>query len=162
MHSLDHRGIDKGTCRDDARFRSPSRDPRGTPPRSTKSRAGSTVDPAKGLHAAEVKERAAKYGQNELAAKKKESGWQSFVRQYNDVMQMVLFGAAIVNQIFTQEISTTLVLVGLTVFNAVLGMNQEAKAEASLAALQQMMQQHRPRATRRQRDRGRRERVGTR
>ena len=43
------------------------------------------------------------------------------------------------NQIFTQEISTTLVLVGLTVFNAVLGMRQEAKAEASLAALEKMM-----------------------
>ena len=74
-----------------------------------------------------------------LAAKKKESGWQAFLRQYRDVMQMVLLGAAIVNQVFTQEISTTLVLVGLTVFNAVLGMHQEAKAEASLAALQQMM-----------------------
>ena len=54
-------------------------------------------------------------------------------------MQLVLLGAAVVNQVFTQEISTTLVLLGLTVFNAVLGMNQEAKAEASLAALQQMM-----------------------
>ena len=74
-----------------------------------------------------------------LAAKKKESGWQAFLRQYRDFMQMVLLGAAVVNQIFTQEISTTLVLVGLTVFNAVLGMNQEAKAEASLAALQKMM-----------------------
>ena len=31
-----------------------------------------TVDPAKGLSAAEVKERAARYGANELAAKKKE------------------------------------------------------------------------------------------
>ena len=74
-----------------------------------------------------------------LAAKKKESGWQAFLRQYRDVMQLVLLGAAVVNQIFTQEISTTLVLVALTVFNAVLGMNQEAKAEASLAALQHMM-----------------------
>ena len=97
------------------------------------------VDPAKGLTAAEVQDRLARYGANVLAAKKKESGWQAFLRQYRDVMQMVLLGAAIVNQVFTQEISTTLVLLGLTVFNAVLGMNQEAKAEASLAALQQMM-----------------------
>ena len=74
-----------------------------------------------------------------LAAKKKESGWEAFLRQYRDIMQLVLLGAAVVNQIFTQEISTTLVLLGLTVFNAVLGMNQEAKAEASLAALQHMM-----------------------
>ena len=97
------------------------------------------VDPAQGLSSAEAAARLARHGANVLAAKKKESGWQAFLRQYRDVMQMVLLGAAVVNQIFTQEISTTLVLVGLTVFNAVLGMNQEAKAEASLAALQHMM-----------------------
>jgi Ca2+-transporting ATPase len=54
-------------------------------------------------------------------------------------MQLLLLGAAVVNQIFTQELGTTLVLIGLTVFNAVLGMNQESKAEASLAALEKMM-----------------------
>ena len=97
------------------------------------------VEPAQGLTAAEANARVAKFGANVLAAKKKESGLQAFVRQYRDVMQLVLLGAAIVNQVFTQEINTTLVLIGLTVFNAVLGMNQEAKAEASLAALQQMM-----------------------
>src|SRR6187402_378835 len=97
------------------------------------------VEPAQGLTAAEANARVAKFGANVLAAKKKESGWQAFVRQYNDVMQMVLLGAAIVNQVFTQEIPTTLVLIGLTVANAVMGMNQEAKAEASLTALQQMM-----------------------
>jgi P-type Ca2+ transporter type 2C len=97
------------------------------------------VDPAQGLSSAEAAARLARHGANVLAAKKEESGWQAFLRQYRDIMQMVLLGAAVVNQIFTQEISTTLVLVGLTVFNAVLGMNQEAKAEASLAALQDMM-----------------------
>jgi Ca2+-transporting ATPase len=93
------------------------------------------VDPAKGLSAAEAQARLQKHGPNQLAEKKKESGVQAFLRQYKDLMQIILLVAAAANQIFTGEIGTTLVLVGLTVFNAVLGLRGEAKAEASLAAL---------------------------
>ena len=97
------------------------------------------VDPAKGLTAAEAKQRQQKYGLNELAGKPKEPGWQAFLRQYRDFMQILLLVAAVVNQVVTQEWGTTLVLLFLTVFNAVLGLNQESKAEASLAALEKMM-----------------------
>jgi Ca2+-transporting ATPase len=93
------------------------------------------VDPAKGLSAAEAQQRLGKFGPNQLEEKKKEPGWQAFLRQYQDLMQFVLLGAAIINQVFTGEWGTTLVLVGLTVFNAILGLRGEAKAEASLAAL---------------------------
>ena len=61
------------------------------------------------------------------------------MRQYRDFMQILLVGAAVVNQVIVHELGTTLVLLGLTVFNAVLGMNQESKAEASLAALEKML-----------------------
>ncbi len=97
------------------------------------------VDPAKGLSAAEAQKRLQQYGPNKLAAKKKEPGWQAFLRQYKDFMQILLVAAAVINQIFTGELGTTLVLLLLTVFNAVMGRNQESKAEASLAALEQMM-----------------------
>ncbi|RPI23252.1 MAG: ATPase, partial [Chloroflexota bacterium] len=97
------------------------------------------VDYRKGLSAAEVQSRQQKYGQNVLAGKKKESAFQAFLRQYQDFMQIILVGAAIINQLVTREWGTTLVLLGLTVFNAVMGLNQESKAEASLAALQKMM-----------------------
>ncbi len=93
------------------------------------------VDPAKGLSASEAQQRLGQYGPNELAEKKQESGWQAFLRQYQDLMQLILLGAAVINQIFTGQWGTTLVLIGLTVFNAVLGLRGEAKAEASLAAL---------------------------
>ena len=93
------------------------------------------VDPSAGLSPAQVEERLESYGQNLLADKKKESGWQAFLRQYRDFMQIVLLGAAAINMIFTNEWATTWVLVGLTVFNAVLGLRGESKAEASLAAL---------------------------
>ncbi len=97
------------------------------------------VDPAKGLSSSEAQERLQKYGPNQLAAKQKESGLQAFLRQYRDFMQIILLAAAIINQIFTHAWGTTIVLVGLTVFNAVLGLNQESKAQASLAALQKML-----------------------
>ena len=97
------------------------------------------VDPEKGLSAAEAKGRLHKYGPNLLEEKKKKSGLQSFLEQYEDLMQFVLLGAAVINQIFTGEWGTTLVLVGLTIFNAILGMRGEAKAEASLAALASSM-----------------------
>ena len=97
------------------------------------------VDPAKGLSTAEAQQRLQKYGRNELAGKTKEPGWQAFLRQYKDFMQILLLGAAVVNLVVTGEWGTTLVLIVLTVFNAVLGLNQESKAEASLAALEKMM-----------------------
>jgi Ca2+-transporting ATPase len=97
------------------------------------------VDPAEGLSAAEAQQRLKQYGPNQLAEKKKEPGWQAFLRQYQDLMQFVLLGAAIINQVFTGEWETTLVLVGLTIFNAVLGLRGEAKAEESLAALADTM-----------------------
>jgi Ca2+-transporting ATPase len=97
------------------------------------------VDPAKGLSAAVAQQRLQQYGPNQLAEKKKEPGWQAFLRQYQDLMQIILLGAAIINQVFTGEWGTTLVLVGLTILNAVLGLRGEAKAEASLAALAETM-----------------------
>jgi Ca2+-transporting ATPase len=93
------------------------------------------VETARGLSAAEAQQRLGKYGPNELSEKKKEPGWQAFLRQYQDLMQLVLLGAAIINQIFTEDWGTTIMLIVLTIFNAVLALRGEAKAEASLAAL---------------------------
>jgi Ca2+-transporting ATPase len=54
-------------------------------------------------------------------------------------MQIILLGAAVVNALVTDDAGTTLLLAGLTVFNAVIGLRQEAKAEESVAALAEMM-----------------------
>ena len=97
------------------------------------------VVPQQGLTAAEATTRLNRYGHNRLAEKKKETGWQAFLRQYGDLMQIILLTAAVVNVVVTGVWSTTVVLVLLTVFNAVLGLRQESKAEASLAALSQTM-----------------------
>jgi P-type Ca2+ transporter type 2C len=97
------------------------------------------VDPAKGLSAAEAQARVQKYGPNQLAGKKKESGVQAFLRQYKDFMQIILVFAAVVSLVAVQQVSTFIVLLALTVFNAVLGLRQESKAQASLDALEKMM-----------------------
>ena len=97
------------------------------------------VVPEQGLSSAEAQSRLASHGRNELAAAKKEPGWRAFLRQYEDFMQIVLLVAAAVNLIVTVDVGTSLVLAGLTVFNAVVGLRQESKAEESVKALAQMM-----------------------
>ena len=69
------------------------------------------VDPTKGLSAAEAQQRLQQYGPNKLVDKKKESGWQAFLRQYQDFMQILLLVAALINIVFTGQWSTTIVLV---------------------------------------------------
>ncbi|WP_299923649.1 HAD-IC family P-type ATPase [uncultured Nocardioides sp.] len=97
------------------------------------------VDPARGLSGDEARVRLESYGANRLAGGKKEPGWRAFLRQYQDFMQVILLGAALVNQLVTGDTGTTVVLAGLTVFNAVIGLRQESKAEESVKALAQMM-----------------------
>jgi Ca2+-transporting ATPase len=97
------------------------------------------ADVAVGLSQAEAASRLRSHGANRLTASKKESGLEAFVRQYRDFMQIVLLAAAVINQVVTGEWGTTIVLAGLTLFNAVIGLRQEAKAEESVKALAQMM-----------------------
>jgi Ca2+-transporting ATPase len=97
------------------------------------------VDPERGLSVEEARGRFETTGPNRLAGAKKESGFRAFVRQYQDFMQIILLAAAVINALVTDEIGTTVLLVGLTVMNAVIGLRQEAKAEASVEALAQMM-----------------------
>src|SRR5262245_54988653 len=97
------------------------------------------VDPAVGLSAEEVARRQQRYGLNKLAEEAKEPGWKAFLRQYRDLMQLVLVGAAVVSIVALQDVSTGLVVFGLTVLNAVMGLNQEGKAAESVAALRQML-----------------------
>jgi Ca2+-transporting ATPase len=97
------------------------------------------VDRARGLTAAEVTARAGTYGSNRFAAGKVEPRWRAFLRQYADPMQVVLLVGGVVSLYPLKELETGIVLIFLTLFNAVLGLRQEGKAAAAVAALQQMM-----------------------
>jgi P-type Ca2+ transporter type 2C len=97
------------------------------------------VQPERGLSGEEARSRLQSHGPNRLAGAKKESGLQAFLRQYRDFMQLILLAAALINLVVTGDVGTSVVLAGLTVFNAVIGLRQEAKAEESVKALAQMM-----------------------
>jgi len=93
------------------------------------------VDLAQGLTTAEAQQRLQQHGPNKLAGKQKVPGWQAFLRQYKDFMQILLVATAVVSWLFTRELGTTILLIALTILNAVIGLRQESKAEAGLAAL---------------------------
>jgi Ca2+-transporting ATPase len=97
------------------------------------------VDPHAGLAPAEAQTRLEKYGPNAFTAGETEPRWKAFLRQYSDGMQIVLLAAGICSIWPLHELATGLVLLALTLFNAVLGLNQEGKANAAVAALQKMM-----------------------
>jgi Ca2+-transporting ATPase len=101
--------------------------------------AAQAVDPAKGLSSAEVEARRAKVGPNKFAEQQSEPRWQAFLRQYRDPMQVVLLVAGILSIVPVGQVSTGVMLILLTVINAYLGLSQEGKAAAAVAALQKMM-----------------------
>ncbi len=96
------------------------------------------VDEHSGLSSAEVASRAAQFGPNKFDAGKAEPRWRAFIRQFADLMQIVLLVAGVVS-LLLQEWETGIVLIVLTLLNAVLGLQQEGKAAAAVAALQKMM-----------------------
>ena len=96
------------------------------------------VDEQSGLSSAEAASRAERFGPNKFDAGTVEPRWRAFLRQYTDLMQIVLLAAGLVS-LLLQEWETGIVLLVLTLFNAVLGLQQEGKAAAAVAALQKMM-----------------------
>jgi P-type Ca2+ transporter type 2C len=97
------------------------------------------VDPNRGLSTEEAAKRRESFGLNKFAEEKKEPRWQAFLRQYRDPMQIVLLVAGIICLFIPHQALTGILLLVLTLLNAFLGLSQEGKAAASVAALQKMM-----------------------
>ncbi len=97
------------------------------------------VDPQRGLAASEVAARMERYGPNKFDEAKPEPRWRALLRQYHDMMQIVLLVVGIGSIWPLHEYGTGIVVLLLTVFNALLGLQQEGKAAAAVAALQKMM-----------------------
>jgi Ca2+-transporting ATPase len=96
------------------------------------------VDPATGLSGSRAAELLAAHGANALPQEKPKPGWRRFVEEYSSYMQLILVAAAIVSLVIGQW-STGILLLVLTVVNAVIGMRQEGKAESAMNALKSMM-----------------------
>ena len=96
------------------------------------------VDGRRGLSSAEAAARAQRSGPNKLAAGKAEPRWHAFGRQYHDPMQIGLLAAGIGSIYPLKQLGTGVLLILLTLFNAVMNLRQEGQAAASVAALQKM------------------------
>jgi Ca2+-transporting ATPase len=96
------------------------------------------VDPAVGLTAARAAELLTANGPNALPEEKPKPGWRRFLEEYRSYMQIILVAAAVVS-LLIKEWSTAILLVLLTILNAVVGMRQEGKAESAMNALKSMM-----------------------
>ena len=96
------------------------------------------VDPAAGLTTARAADRLRANGPNALPEEQPRPGWLRFLEQYRSYMQIILVAAAIVS-LFVAEWGTAVLLLVLTVLNAVIGLRQEGKAESAMNALKSMM-----------------------
>ena len=96
------------------------------------------VGPDAGLTAARAAELLSANGPNALPEEKPKPGWRRFADQYRSYMQIILVAAAVVS-LLIKEWGTAVVLLALTVLNAVVGMRQEGKAESAMNALKSMM-----------------------
>jgi P-type Ca2+ transporter type 2C len=97
------------------------------------------VEADRGLTGEEATERLARYGPNRFAEAKTESRWHAFLRQYQDPMQVVLLIAGVISIYPVKQAGTGIVILLLTLLNAALGLSQEGKAAAAVAALAKMM-----------------------
>ena len=91
-----------------------------------------------GLAGAEAAARLERTGSNVLPAEQPPSAIRRFLGQYTSYMQLILVGAAVVSMLI-QEWSTAVLLLAITLLNAVVGLRQEGKAESAMNALKSMM-----------------------
>lgn len=92
-----------------------------------------------GLTADQVTASREKHGLNELQENKKEPWIVKFLKQFADVLIIILLIAAIVSLIVDpHEWVESLVIFVVVMLNAILGVTQESKAEKSLEALKKM------------------------
>lgn len=96
-----------------------------------------------GITEDEAKERVLKYGKNKIEDKNKENIFIKFIKQFKDVMIIILIASAIVSAIVTMlngsnDYLDSIIIVTIVVVNAIMGTIQEAKAEKSIEALKQM------------------------
>lgn len=96
-----------------------------------------------GLTNEEAGIRLKQYGENKLEDKKKEGIITKFIKQFNDFMIIILIFAALISAVITKidgsnDYIDSIIIITIVVFNAIIGLMQEAKAEKSLEALKKM------------------------
>ena len=106
------------------------------------------TDEKQGLTSQMAAERLAQKGRNELAETdgKKSLFWR-FLAHFDDFMILLLLGGAVVSVVISRlsgenDVLDAVMILGIVVLNAVLGVFQESKAEKALEALKKMAAPH--------------------
>lgn len=106
------------------------------------------TDEKQGLTSQMAAERLAQKGRNELAETEgKKSLFWRFLAQFDDFMILLLLGAAVVSVVISRlsgenDVLDAVMILGIVVLNAALGLFQESKAEKALEALKKMAAPH--------------------
>ena len=90
-----------------------------------------------GLSDAEIKARQEKFGPNELTEAPPTSFWELLWGQINSFVIYMLLGAAIISALLG-DYTEAIAIMAIVVLNAVMGIIQESRAEAALAALKKL------------------------
>lgn len=106
----------------------------------------STQSSAEGLSTAEAEKRLLENGKNKLEEGKKDSLIVRFLKQLADPMIIILLVAAVVSGVLEvmahglslDAFTDSIIILAVVIFNAVLGVYQESKAEKAIEALQEM------------------------
>lgn len=93
---------------------------------------------SEGLLATEANKRRAVHDLNVLKTKSTNPAWRKYIRQYKDLMIVLLLASAFLS-LYLSDIQTALVLVVLVFFNTTLGFAQEYRAERTMQALEKLV-----------------------
>ncbi len=96
-----------------------------------------------GLGDKDVQIRQDEFGKNRIEEGKKESLLVKFLNQFKDFMIIILIIAAIISAVVsyiegTGDYFDSIIIIAIVVFNGIMGLIQEAKAEKSIEALKKM------------------------
>lgn len=96
-----------------------------------------------GLGSKEAQKRIKTFGINELQKQKKKNIFQKFIEQFKDFMIIILLISALVSATISyiqgnNEYMDSIIIVAIVIFNAIMGLIQESKAEKSLESLQKL------------------------
>jgi len=90
-----------------------------------------------GLSSADVEARQKKFGLNELKEAPPTSFWQMLWAQINSFVIYMLLGAAIISALLGDYVEA-IAIMAIVILNAIMGIIQESRAEAALAALKKL------------------------
>lgn len=98
----------------------------------------SSVDSKSGLNEREVRKRQEYYGKNQLPTKQGTTPFLLFVKQFKDLLILILFVAAGISY-YAGQMANVYIILAVIVFNALMGFVQEFKAEKAVESIKRLV-----------------------